>query len=118
MWHYCDLNGGQASFLCPNGTIFSQVGLTCDWWFNVRCASTPQLYVLNERLYKYILPMKPSFPEDYSGPLVDRYLANKFKEMQDEKAAEEAKDEATTAAPAADEGASEHTTEEEQLSQR
>lgn len=25
VWHYCDLNGGQASFLCPNGTIFSQV---------------------------------------------------------------------------------------------
>lgn len=27
VWHYCDLNGGQASFLCPNGTIFSQVML-------------------------------------------------------------------------------------------
>lgn len=25
VWHYCDLNGGKASFLCPNGTIFSQV---------------------------------------------------------------------------------------------
>lgn len=25
VWHYCDLNGGHASFLCPNGTIFSQV---------------------------------------------------------------------------------------------
>lgn len=31
VWHYCDLNGGQASFLCPNGTIFNQVLLTCDW---------------------------------------------------------------------------------------
>lgn len=72
VWHYCDLNGGQASFLCPNGTIFSQVALTCDWWYNVKCASTPQLYVLNERLYKYILPLAPKFPEDYSGPLVDK----------------------------------------------
>lgn len=27
VWHYCDLNGGHASFLCPNGTIFSQVSL-------------------------------------------------------------------------------------------
>lgn len=27
VWHYCDLNGGKASFLCPNGTIFSQVSL-------------------------------------------------------------------------------------------
>ena len=82
MWHYCDLNGGQASFLCPNGTIFNQAALTCDWWFNVRCASTPQLYVLNERLYKYIIPMRPSFPEDYSGPLVDQYLTEKFKEIE------------------------------------
>lgn len=83
VWHYCDLNGGQASFLCPNGTIFSQVALTCDWWFNVKCASTTQLYVLNERLYKYILPHKPSFPEDYSGPLVDHYLNLKFKEIEE-----------------------------------
>ncbi|XP_026731259.1 uncharacterized protein LOC113496307 [Trichoplusia ni] len=84
VWHYCDLNGGQASFLCPNGTIFSQAGLTCDWWFNVRCAQTTQLYVLNESLYKYILPHSPKFPEDYSGPLVDKYLTLKFKEMEEE----------------------------------
>lgn len=84
VWHYCDLNGGQASFLCPNGTIFSQAGLTCDWWFNVRCASTTQLYVLNESLYKYILPHSPKFPEDYSGPLVDKYLTLKFKEMEEQ----------------------------------
>ncbi|XP_017781033.1 PREDICTED: uncharacterized protein LOC108565878, partial [Nicrophorus vespilloides] len=83
VWHYCDLNGGQASFLCPNGTIFSQVALTCDWWYNVKCSNTAQLYVLNERLYKYILPLSPKFPEDYSGPLVDRYLALKFKEMEE-----------------------------------
>uniref|UniRef100_A0A1A9ZE93 Chitin-binding type-2 domain-containing protein n=1 Tax=Glossina pallidipes TaxID=7398 RepID=A0A1A9ZE93_GLOPL len=98
VWHYCDLNGGKASFLCPNGTIFSQIALTCDWWFNVKCATTAQLYVLNERLYKYILPFTPKFPEDYSGPLVDKYLALKFQEMEEkmrlekEKADEEAKD--------------------------
>ncbi|XP_050348990.1 uncharacterized protein LOC126772640 [Nymphalis io] len=84
VWHYCDLNGGQASFLCPNGTIFSQAALTCDWWFNVKCASTTQLYVLNESLYKYILPHSPKFPEDYSGPLVDKYLTLKFKEMEEQ----------------------------------
>ncbi|XP_041968799.1 uncharacterized protein LOC121725765 [Aricia agestis] len=84
VWHYCDLNGGQASFLCPNGTIFSQAGLTCDWWFNVKCASTTQLYVLNESLYKFILPHSPKFPEDYSGPLVDKYLSLKFKEMEEQ----------------------------------
>lgn len=82
VWHYCDLNGGKSSFLCPNGTIFSQIALTCDWWFNVKCESTTQLYVLNERLYKFILPIMPKFPEDFSGPEVDRYLELKFKEME------------------------------------
>ncbi|XP_008467614.1 uncharacterized protein LOC103505084, partial [Diaphorina citri] len=82
VWHYCDLNGGQASFLCPNGTIFNQVALTCDWWFNVQCNSTAQLYVLNERLYKFIIPTKPSFPEDYAGPAVDEYLKAKYYELE------------------------------------
>ncbi|XP_055525208.1 uncharacterized protein LOC129718444 [Wyeomyia smithii] len=91
VWHYCDLNGGKASFLCPNGTIFSQVALTCDWWFNVKCSTTAQLYVLNERLYKYILPFTPKFPEDYSGPLVDKYLAIKFQEMEDKMKKQRAK---------------------------
>lgn len=49
----------------------------------MKCDTTAQLYVLNERLYKYILPFTPKFPEDYSGPLVDKYLALKFKEMEE-----------------------------------
>ncbi|XP_039274950.1 uncharacterized protein LOC120349061 [Nilaparvata lugens] len=96
VWHYCDLNGGQASFLCPNGTIFSQVALTCDWWFNVKCAATPQLYVLNERLYKYILPQRPSFPEDFAGPLVDQYLTLKYHELEAKKKNATAKAKPTT----------------------
>uniref|UniRef100_A0A182PTW8 Chitin-binding type-2 domain-containing protein n=1 Tax=Anopheles epiroticus TaxID=199890 RepID=A0A182PTW8_9DIPT len=109
VWHYCDLNGGKASFLCPNGTIFSQVALTCDWWFNVKCSTTAQLYVLNERLYKYILPFTPKFPEDYSGPLVDKYLAIKFQEMEEKmkqqraKGAKQGSIEAPSAVPENDE---------------
>lgn len=38
--------------------------------------------MLNERLYKYIIPSRPSFPEDYEGPLVDKYLENKFRETE------------------------------------
>ena len=34
-------------------------------------------------MYKYILPFTPKFPEDYSGPLVDKYLALKFEEMEE-----------------------------------
>lgn len=60
---------------------------------------TAQLYVLNERLYKYILPFTPKFPQDFQGPLVDKYIALKFREMEeklkmekDEKAAQREKD--------------------------
>jgi hypothetical protein len=32
------------SFLCPNGTIFRQIDLICDWWFKVDCNSAPEHY--------------------------------------------------------------------------
>lgn len=31
--------------MCPNGTIFRQLDLICDWWFKVDCASSPGHYV-------------------------------------------------------------------------
>merc|ERR1712001_482198 len=37
----------KMSFLCPNGTIFSQALFTCDWWFNVDCSETEDLYAGN-----------------------------------------------------------------------
>lgn len=51
-WHYCDIDGRQASFLCPNGTQFSQAVFVCDWWFNVNCELSPHLYEINARLYQ------------------------------------------------------------------
>lgn len=50
-WHYCDIDGRQTTFLCPNGTQFSQAVFVCDWWFNVRCDLSERLYVINSRLY-------------------------------------------------------------------
>ncbi|KAJ8960517.1 hypothetical protein NQ318_013801 [Aromia moschata] len=50
-WHYCDIDGRQTTFLCPNGTQFSQLVFVCDWWFNVRCDLSEKLYVINSRLY-------------------------------------------------------------------
>lgn len=43
MFHICD-EGRKVSFLCPNGTIFQQSDLICDWWFKVDCSSSPLLY--------------------------------------------------------------------------
>ncbi|TGZ47599.1 Uncharacterized protein DBV15_03473 [Temnothorax longispinosus] len=43
VFHICD-NGRKISFLCPNGTIFQQSQLICDWWFKVDCSRSTELY--------------------------------------------------------------------------
>ncbi|VVD00163.1 unnamed protein product [Leptidea sinapis] len=35
---------GFKSFLCPNGTLFNQAVFVCDWWMNVNCRRTPELF--------------------------------------------------------------------------
>lgn len=39
VFHVCSPDGRQDSFLCPNGTVFSQQYLVCDWWYNVDCGA-------------------------------------------------------------------------------
>ncbi|XP_031338159.1 uncharacterized protein LOC116167064 isoform X2 [Photinus pyralis] len=43
VFHICD-EGRKLSFLCPNGTVFQQGELICDWWYKVNCTSAPSLY--------------------------------------------------------------------------
>ncbi|XP_037923077.1 mucin-5AC isoform X1 [Hermetia illucens] len=43
VFHICD-DGRKISFLCPNGTIFQQPELICDWWFKVNCGKSPNFY--------------------------------------------------------------------------
>ena len=65
MFHVCWENR-QWSFLCPNGTIFSQQHFVCVWWHQFDCNDATALYDLNAKLY--IVPPKlyaqPS-PSDY-----------------------------------------------------
>ncbi|XP_076372557.1 uncharacterized protein LOC143257570 [Tachypleus tridentatus] len=62
VWHYCQLDGRQDSFLCPNGTVFNQETRVCDWWFNVNCIDSTYLYGVNADLYR--LPVKSSYIEE------------------------------------------------------
>ncbi|XP_076047731.1 uncharacterized protein LOC143029148 [Oratosquilla oratoria] len=51
VFHICQTrpNGYQKdSFLCPNGTIFNQQYLVCDWWFNFDCSQATSFYSVNE----------------------------------------------------------------------
>ena len=49
MFHVCGRNGEKYSFLCPNGTLFKQNYLTCDFWYNSDCSEAESFYSVNER---------------------------------------------------------------------
>ncbi|KAH6928732.1 hypothetical protein HPB50_018858 [Hyalomma asiaticum] len=45
VYHHCTAAGSLQTFLCPNGTAFSQQSLVCEWWHDVSCpphVKTPQ----------------------------------------------------------------------------
>lgn len=52
VFHICALNK-TFSFLCPNGTIFSQEHLVCVWWNQFDCSTAPSLYGNNAFIYDY-----------------------------------------------------------------
>jgi len=48
----CDINGNLTSYLCPAETLFNQITLICDWWYNVDCSKSDQFAEYsNARLY-------------------------------------------------------------------
>eukprot|EP00095_Tigriopus_kingsejongensis_P005295 snap_masked-scaffold758_size101577-processed-gene-0.12 protein:Tk05295 transcript:snap_masked-scaffold758_size101577-processed-gene-0.12-mRNA-1 annotation:"hypothetical protein EAI_12463" len=50
-FHICGRGGAQGwAFLCPNGTVFNQMYLICDWWFNFDCNQAQAFYSVNEQL--------------------------------------------------------------------
>ena len=51
VYHSCGTRGRRHSFLCPNGTIFSQEYLICDWWYNVMCSDSPNHFLLNKEAF-------------------------------------------------------------------
>lgn len=54
-YHSCHKGrGGRHTFLCPNGTLFSQELLTCDWWYNVECSAS-KLYLTSESAVNSVL---------------------------------------------------------------
>ncbi|OQV25672.1 hypothetical protein BV898_00604 [Hypsibius exemplaris] len=68
VFHRCDQNGDRTSYLCVNSTIFNQITLICDSWFNVDCdKSVDYENYANSRLYTN-LPLFDTPPADYVAP--------------------------------------------------
>jgi len=61
LWHYCAEDKHMESFLCPNGTIYSQQKRVCQWWYDTDCENAPTHYSINEDLY--IIP-EPYYEKD------------------------------------------------------
>jgi len=48
----CDVNGNLTSYICPAMSLFNQITLICDWWYNVDCSQSAQFVdYSNSRLY-------------------------------------------------------------------
>ncbi|GAU95087.1 hypothetical protein RvY_06764 [Ramazzottius varieornatus] len=53
VFHRCDVNGVLTSYLCPNMSLFNQITLVCDWFWNVDCKQSKQFQdYSNSRLYQ------------------------------------------------------------------
>ncbi|KAK3882302.1 hypothetical protein Pcinc_013295 [Petrolisthes cinctipes] len=49
VYHVCREDRQRVTFLCPNGTIFNQRILACDWWFDVQCVTITTQYHVNSQ---------------------------------------------------------------------
>ncbi|XP_055344129.1 U-scoloptoxin(01)-Er1a-like [Paramacrobiotus metropolitanus] len=68
VFHRCDINGNQTSYLCVNSTVFNQVTLICDYFFNVDCQRFAAYEdFANSRLYTD-QPLFDTPPADYVPP--------------------------------------------------
>ena len=66
VFHICQADGRHNSFLCPNGTIFSQRHFVCVWWYEFDCMDSAAYFGLNAELYKEVEAIVESMP---SGPV-------------------------------------------------
>jgi len=68
VFHRCDPNGNQTDYLCVNITVFNQITLICDKWYNVDCGRSLELEnFANSRLYTN-QPLFDTPPAGYIAP--------------------------------------------------
>ncbi|XP_055343633.1 uncharacterized protein LOC129591830 [Paramacrobiotus metropolitanus] len=61
----CEANNFMFSYICPNGTVFNQITLVCDWFFNVNCPVANGFFdYSNPRIYRQDLHL---FDDYYPG---------------------------------------------------
>lgn len=69
-FHICQNDGRFDTFLCPNGTIFSQQHFVCVWWWQVDCQQSATFYKLNDGIYCNSMFPAASLPSSSPSGLV------------------------------------------------
>ena len=73
VFHICQLREDglvqKDSFLCPNGTLFNQQYLVCDWWINVDCSEAEEFYTINDEIVAAGNQVSSSIDGDYGRPI-------------------------------------------------
>lgn len=63
VFHICGVGGAKHSFLCPEGSVFNQQYLVCDWWYRAPCG---------ESLFIEDIQYSDSFPLDEDSDIFQR----------------------------------------------
>ncbi|OQV19427.1 hypothetical protein BV898_06541 [Hypsibius exemplaris] len=68
VYHRCDPAGIQTDYICVNSTVYNQITLVCESFYNVNCAKNVEYEnFANARLYTN-LPLFDNAPADYLAP--------------------------------------------------
>ncbi|CAH4030307.1 unnamed protein product [Pieris brassicae] len=73
---------GFQSFLCPNGTLFNQAVLVCDWWMNVNCQQ--EIQNNNERFEnlkpgpQLLKDVRKMITHPMRNPISNEFMKNNF----------------------------------------
>ncbi|GAV05838.1 hypothetical protein RvY_15909 [Ramazzottius varieornatus] len=64
----CEQNNYMFSYICPNSTLFNQITLVCDYWYNVQCDRSQQFVdYSNPRIYIQGVPLLDDVNNGYGG---------------------------------------------------
>ncbi|OQV21623.1 hypothetical protein BV898_04523 [Hypsibius exemplaris] len=86
VFHRCSQDGSSTAYLCPEQTVFNQITLNCDWWYNVDCPSSAKYVDYSNTRLNTNLPLFDTPPADYvpawTGLYYNKLASNKAQGWQ------------------------------------
>ncbi|XP_045777304.1 putative uncharacterized protein DDB_G0282129 isoform X2 [Maniola jurtina] len=80
------------SFICPNGTLFNQAVLVCDWWMKVNCKKSRELFETKKEKFvnlklgtQFMTDIKKMISHPMRNPYDETYAKHNLIVMQEYK---------------------------------